>query len=109
MEYSFRVRFGAFPVNFLLRTVCIYLDAIEVIRRADSGETFTLVGHELTVSKHEPPPTDPYKLFIRNIAETTTKECIINFIASRAKSEAADVKFGETPGTVMVCFDKPPG
>lgn len=52
---------------------------------------------------------DPFRLFFRNIAETTTKECITNFLASRAKNEPTEVKFGETPGTAMVCFDKPPG
>ncbi|XP_053377233.1 protein mono-ADP-ribosyltransferase PARP14-like isoform X2 [Mercenaria mercenaria] len=83
-------------------------DAKEVIRRALSGEKFALSGCHLHVSEYHPPPLDPLKVFIREIAETTTIECITNFLAASTNSEPFDVVYGETPGTAMASFDTPP-
>jgi hypothetical protein len=79
-------------------------DAKEVIKRAHNGERFTLCGCQLHVSEYHPPPVDPFKVYIKEIAATTTNECITNFIAAVIHLEPLSIIHGETPGTALVTF-----
>lgn len=80
-----------------------------MLQGADLGRNMLLSGNELTVSEYRPPALDPLKVFVQNIAESTTTECIANFISVMGGLETTDVRPGETPGTAMVCYRTPPG
>ncbi|XP_060567744.1 protein mono-ADP-ribosyltransferase PARP14-like [Ruditapes philippinarum] len=79
--------------------------AAAVIQRGLEGKQCTIAGCQLTVSEYHPPPVDPFKIFISGISETTTMECITNFLAAQTHSEPSTIILGETPGTALVLFD----
>ncbi|KAL8607983.1 hypothetical protein ACOMHN_005538 [Nucella lapillus] len=65
----------------------------------------------MAVSLYVPPkprPTYPNKLLFRNVADSTTRDCLCMYLERVTGLEPREVLYGDQVGTVLVTFDQEP-
>jgi hypothetical protein len=77
-----------------------------------SARPHKINGISVSVELYVPPkprPTYPNKLLFKNVADSTTKDCLTMYIERVTGLDPQDVLYGDQLGTVLITFDEEPG
>ena len=71
-----------------------------------------IAGHKVEVKLYVPPkprPTYPEKLLFKNVADSTTRDCLCMYLERVTGLEPQEVLYSDENGTVLVTFEQEPG
>ena len=71
-----------------------------------------IAGHPVEVELYVPPksrPTYPEKLLLKNVAVSTTQDCLCMYLELVTGLEPKEVLYSDENGTVLVTFEQEPG
>ena len=87
----------------------LYIPVVESVLQKQEKENFKLDGAVLKVRPYIPPPVDECKIFLAGVPDGVSRESLEMFVEVVTGLSPIAVDNGETPGTVMLTFDEPPG
>ncbi|XP_070211879.1 protein mono-ADP-ribosyltransferase PARP14-like isoform X1 [Littorina saxatilis] len=76
-----------------------------------AGKTHRIAGRQVEVTLFQPPkprPTYSEKLLFKNIADSTTRDCLCMYLERITGLDPAEVLYGDEVGTVLVTFAEEP-
>ena len=82
---------------------------VESVLKKQEEANFKLDGAALKVRPYIPPPIDDYKVFLSGVRDGVSRESLEMFVEVVSGLSPVAVDYGETPGSVMLTFDEPPG
>ena len=71
-----------------------------------------IAGHPVEVELYVPPkprPTYPGKLLFKNVADSTSRDCLSLYLQHATDLEPQEILYGDENGTVLVTFEQEPG
>ena len=82
---------------------------VESVLKKQEQENFKLDEAVLKVRPYIPPPIDESKVFMSGIRDGASRESLEMFVEVVTGLTPVAMDYGDTPGTVMLSFDEPPG